>query len=424
MASQRLTDPLSLCLDLQGFEVLYVNLEEVPGEHGVRRRRKVIGLGDRRGFHQCSQCGKRHREGFSQEIDARRWRERSVGDLETFIEITPWRVECCGGTHVERFPWAAEGHRMTLRFFDVVAALCTKLAISVVAEWVNLSWDTVARVDGKAIRFALGGASPSLDGLKWIGIDEVSRTGGHQYFTMVTDLKSGRVVWIGDGKREATLARFFEILGKKRRRRIELVVSDLGSGYLGPIEKYVPQARHILDRFHIVQWVNEALSQLRRRVFGGGPRDAVGRNFKAKKWMLLKAREDLGQGDKLKLARLMKLNRPLYRAYLLKEQLREILHHPWKYLGALEKNLAAWCNAVMRSRIPEMKRVAKRLRPHFAKVLAAFEVDVRLGLVEAINGVVALLRRQAHGYRDVEYFKLKIYQRCSLDSNPWAEIVL
>jgi transposase len=418
MGGREQFDNLATVWGLQGFGVAYVEIQEQYGEQV-----KIVGLEDRRREHRCS-CGRRHTEALVRETEPRRWRDCSLGDIVTFVEIQPVRLSCCEGTRVEVFPWEADGHRMTRRFFERIAALCTKLPVQTVAKMAGLSWDTVARVDKAAIELALGGKAPALGGLRFIGVDEVSRTGGHEYFTMVTDLESGRVVWIAEGKRAAALERFFETLGRTGCKRIRIVVSDLGGGYLAAIAKYLPHARHVLDRFHIVQWLNEALSALRRRLFGGAPRDEVGRAMKAKSWMLLSAYEKLKHGHKLLLGRLMQTNKPLYRAHLLKEQLRGVLHHPWRYLGSLMRNLNAWCSAAARSRLPEMQAVGRRLRPHLAKVVAGFDSGVKLGLVEATNGKVALLRRQARGFRDPEYFKLKIFQRCSLPSNPWAATVL
>ena len=173
-----------------------------------------------------------------------------------------------------------------------------------------------------------------------------------------------------------------------------------------------------------MQWVNEALNQLRRRLFSGAPKDEVGRTFKVKKWLLLSARERLRHKDKLLLAKLMQLNLPLYEAYLLKEQLRGILRHPWKYLGALRNRIHEWIDAVLATDVAELARVARRLEPHVEAVVAGHKHDIKLGLVESINNKIAALRVQARGYRDPEYFKLKIFQRCSLPDNPWAQIVL
>ena len=144
------------------------------------------------------------------------------------------------------------------------------------------------------------------------------------------------------------------------------------------LQKTFPKAVHILDRFHIVKWVNDALNTLRRQEFGAAPKTAGGKVVKAKKWMLLRAREKLEQSQKLLLSRLMKLNHRLYRGYLLKEQLRSILHHPWQYFGALRRNLMAWCRAVMYSRLAPLKEVAKRIRPHFDAVVAAYQHGIML----------------------------------------------
>ncbi len=424
MAGQEHGEVLSALWGLQAFAVTYVEIRHAPTRSQPGRRIKVISLEDLRSSHVCSECGKRHREGFIQELEPRMWRECSIGDFETYVEIIPWRVVCCGGTRVESFPWEAPGHRMTRRFFERIAALCTKLPVLTVAKMACRSWDTVARVDKAATRMALGEDDALLDGLRFIGVDEVSRDGGHRYFTMVSDLETGRVVWIAEGKRKEALETFFVKLGKRGCKRLRIITSDLAAGYVEVIGRYARHVRHILDRFHIVKWLNEAVKQVRRRVFGGAPRDEVGRRLKAKQWMLLRAREQLKHKHKLALAELMRANRPLYRAYLLKEQLRGILHHPWIYVGALLRNLETWCSAAVRSRIPEMNSVGWRLRGHLEKVVAGFHAGIKQGLVEANNGKVALLRREARGYRNIEYFKLKIFQRCSLPDNPWAEIIL
>jgi transposase len=424
MGRQEHVEVLRTVWNLQGFDVVEVEIEPVAEGTGKRCLIKQIRIEDRRRFHQCPQCGKDHEEGLFQETEERRWRERSMGDFETWVVYAPWRVTCCGGTRVERFPWEAAGHRMTRYFFELLAALCRRLPVSEVARMAGLSWDTVARVDKESIALALGGSSPSLDGLRWIGVDEVSRTGGHVYFTVVTDLQAGRVVWIGEGKKEESLAAFFRELGPKRRRKIVGVVSDLSRAFVNAIAAAVPNAIHLLDRFHIIQWVNEALDEIRRATFGGAPRDTLGRSFKVKKWMLLRAREALDLAGKRLLSRLLSRNRQLNRAYLLKESLRGIFQYPWIRLGALRNALLNWCHIAIYSRLKPMVKVGYRLRENLEKLIGGFEHAIKMGLVESINGKIGQLRRQGHGYRDPEYFKLKIYQRCSLHDDPWAQIIL
>ena len=423
MDDQERLQALTKWMAFQGFQVMEVDRETVADRVGRAKTIKVIRLRDSRSSHCCPDCG-RGRAGEFQESEERRWRDRSLGDFETYVALTPWRVHCCGGTRVERFPWEARGHRMTCRFFHLVAALCRRLPVAEVARMAGLSWDTVCRVDKASIEMALGGPRPSLEGLRWIGVDEVSRTGGRVYFTVVSNLKTGQVVWIGDGKSEETLAQFFRELGRRRCRRVKGVVSDLSQAYLAAILAAIPHAIHLLDRFHIIQWVNEAVDQIRREIFGAAPRDDLGRGLKVKKWMLLRAYEVLDLGQKRLLNRLLARNRTLQRAYLLKEALRGIFHYPWIYLGALKRNLLAWCRMAIRSRLKPLKKVGYRLREHLDKVLAGFEHGIPMGLVEAINGKIVLLRRQARGYSDTEYFKLKIFQKCSLPQDPFANVIL
>lgn len=411
-------DCVATYLGLQGFAVVAVEWVLHPRRGQV----KIVRVERREGRHECPDCGRRHAAGLFAEVEPIRLRDCSIGDRETYLEVRPVRIACCGGTRVERLPFAMPGFRMTRRFFERLAALCTRLPVAAVAEMARLAWETVARVDGRAIELALGDRTAALADLRWIGVDEVSRTGGHVYFTIVTNLKSGRVVWIGDGKGRKGLLPFLRALGLQGRRRIQGAVSDLG--YQAILATRLPQAVHVLDRFHIVQWLNEALNQLRRQLFSGAPRDELGRTFKVKKWLLLSAREGLEHKDKLLLSRLMEQNQPLYQAYLLKEQLRGILRHPWKYLGVMRARLQEWILAVFDTGLEALVRVAHRVADHLDAVIAGCAHAVPLGLVEAINGKIAALRRQARGYRDPEYFKLKILQRCGLPYNPWARIVL
>ncbi|MBI5837664.1 MAG: ISL3 family transposase [Candidatus Eisenbacteria bacterium] len=362
--NQEQGDCVATYLGLQGFGVVSVE----RSRHPVRGPVKVVRVVRRSGEHECPECGRRHAAGLFTEAAPIRLRDCSIGDLETYLEVRPMRLACCGGTRVERLPFAMPGFRMTRRFFERIAALCTRLPVEAVAQMAKHSWATVARVDGRAIELALGDRTGALADLRWIGVDEVSRTGGRVYFTIVTDLKSGRVVWIGDGKGRRGLLPFLRALGAKGRRRIQGVVSDLG--YQSIVASRLPRAVHILDRFHIVQWVNEALTRLRRRLFSGAPREELGRTLKVKKWLLLSARESLEHKDKLLLKELMELNQPLYQAYLLKEQLRGILRHPWTYFGVLRGRLHEWIVAALGSGLGEFEKVALRLAQHLDAVIA------------------------------------------------------
>lgn len=421
MPRQGQRDAAAPFFGLQGFGVTGVEIRE-RFARGRLHRVKVVTLEDQRAAHECRFCRRRFREGAFQESEPLLLRDSSLGDFETYVEVFPWRVRCCGKTARERIPFKASGHRMTVRFFQRLAALCTRLPVWEVAQMAGLSWDTVRRVDAKAIEFALGGKEPSLEGLRYLGVDEVARRRGHVYFTIFTDLESGVVVHVADGRGRRPVEDFLDRLDKRQRRRIRVTASDLG--YKALLEEAFPRAEHVLDRFHIVQWINDALTKLRRRIFGGGPRSSAGRTFKAKKWMLLSAREGLEDQHRRELDRLMKLNRPLYKAYLLKEEFRAILGYPWKCLRRLALRLRAWTRQASWSQLPEFLKLGRKLREYIPAVVSGFRHRVKIGRIEQVNATIKKLRTTAHGYSKPEYFKLKIYQRCSLETNPWRAIIL
>src|SRR2546425_3264944 len=201
--NQERGDLVATYLGLQGFAVVAVE----HAAHARLGRVKIVRVERREGRHECPDCGRRHEAGVFSEAEPIRLRDCSIGDYETFVEVQPVRLACCGGTRVERLPFAMPGFRMTRRFFERLAALCTRLPVSAVAKMATLSWETVARVDMRAIELGLGDRTAALTDLRWIAVDEVSRTGGREYFTIVTDLASGRVVWIGDGKAGAACCR-------------------------------------------------------------------------------------------------------------------------------------------------------------------------------------------------------------------------
>jgi len=407
-------------LGLQGFRVSGIELREKPGSPGEKIR--VVTLDDQRDEHQCWHCKRYTSDHFYRESEPILVRDCSMGDYETFLEIYPHRVQCCGHSSRERLPFQMEGFRMTRRFFFRVGAFCHHLAVAVVAKMARLAWDTVARIDKAVIELGLGGKEPSIEGLRHLGVDEVSRTGGRIFFTVFTDLETGHVVHIADGRGKQAVKSFTDRLTKRDMKRIKVTASDMG--YFSLLQKAFPRAQHVLDRFHIVKLANDRLNEVRRRIFGGAPKDPEGKQFKNGKWLLQTGGENIKGKDKGRLAQLLELNRPIYRAYILKEELRAILNYSWKAMWALRRRLRGWFNSAGWSQLPEFKSLGKLLRGYAEAIVAGFETDARMGVIEGTNRKIVKLRVTAHGYRMKEYFKLKIYQRCNLQDSPYAEVIL
>src|SRR5438552_6466205 len=171
--SQGAPDDLAIYLGLQGYEVEsieFLTSDDSPSGDPM----KLVHVRNRSGRHVCSECGKSFTDSLFDEHERRRFRDCAIGDFETYIELRLCRVACCGGTRVERFPLAMPGFRMTRRFFERLAARCTRLPVQSVAAMAHLSCATVARLDGRAIGRGLGARAMDPTKLRWVGVAEVS----------------------------------------------------------------------------------------------------------------------------------------------------------------------------------------------------------------------------------------------------------
>lgn len=208
----------------------------------------------------CGSCGRkvRHRHDRSW----RSWRHLDVFGWQTYLRYAIWRVKCphCG-VRTERVPWAPVGSRFTRDFEHQVAWLAQRCDLTAVAEYFRISWATVRNIVSRVIEQEWD-PEGALDGLRIIGVDEISYRRHHRYLTVVVDHVSGRVVWAGKERKVKTLLRFFHKLGPERAARLEAISADMWEPYLIVLRRKAPQARVIFDRFHIVRHLNEAVTQV------------------------------------------------------------------------------------------------------------------------------------------------------------------
>ena len=284
----------------------------------------------RRDASRCGVCGRRAR-GYDRGEGARRWRALDLGSTKAFVEAEAPRVECRRhGVVVARTAWARHGSRFT----QVVRA-----AGGVAGDALLEERDLRADADQLAARSAgsSNGSSPTsgsrqgdpLEGLTRIGIDELSFRKGQRYITVVVDHDTGRLVWAAEGRDKQTVLAFFDQLGAERAARIRLVSSDLGEWITRAVLERCPGATLCLDPYHVVALASSALDEVRREVWQQARRagDTTGaRWLKGARWALWKRPERLTERQQAKLATIEHVNRRLYRAYLLKEQLRLVFH--------------------------------------------------------------------------------------------------
>jgi transposase len=356
----------------------------------------------------CGRCGCKA-AGYDRGEGRRRWRGLDLGTIEVWLEAEAPRVNCPEhGPTVAAVPWARHGAGHTRAFDDTVAWLAVQCSKTAVCELMRIAWRTVgvivARVwadtDREHDRFA---------GLRRIGIDEVSYKRGHRYLTVVVDHDSGRLVWAATGRDEATLRRFFNVLGAERSAQISHVSADAADWIAEVVAERCPNAVRCADPFHVVKWATEALDEERRRAWNiargavdrrrAGRARGIAKKLKHARYALWKNPEDLTDNQRDKLEWIEKTDPRLYRAYLLKEGLRYV----FKVKGEAGKEaLDRWISWARRCRIPAFVHLQRRIVKHRVAIDAALEHGLSQGLIESTNTKIRLLTRLAFGFRSPE----------------------
>jgi len=241
-----------------------------------------------------------------------------------------------------------------------------------------------------------------------IGVDEIAHEKGHKYLTIVRDLDAG-VIWVGEKRKKETLNQFFNELGKKKCKQITVGVIDMWDPYIKSIKDNT-NAEIVFDKFHIAKKVNEAVDNIRKKEFSKASREER-INMKHKRFLILYRNRNLNKEQKKNLNELMKQNKKLYKAYLLKEQALSIFDRRQKNT-ALER-LKSWKENVRKAKIAEFSKLLKTLESYWYGVEGYFRHHVTNGASEGYNNKINIIKRRAYGFKDIEYFKLKILQSCS-----------
>ena len=345
----------------------------------------------------CGVC-RRRCPGFDLGDGRRRWRALDIATTFAYVEADAPRV-CCRrhGVVVAAVPWARHDARFTRGFDDQTAWLAVNCSKSAVAELMRVAWRTVGaiceRVAGEAERDV-----DLLGGLRRIGIDEISHRSGHRYLTVVVDHDSGRLVWADSGRDRKTVERFFDALGEERCKQLELVSCDMAGWIAAPVAERCPEAVRCVDPFHVIQLAGDALDEVRREVWNEARKAGqtqLARELKGARFALWKNPERLTDRQAAKLSHIQHTNQRLYRAYLLKEQLRQIYRLAPRAAIALLDRWIAWAR---RCRLPAFVKLARTITDQRAGIVAAIEHGLSNARVEAINTQIRLLTRRAFGF--------------------------
>ena len=354
---------------------------------------------------QCSQCGRSTRAVHD-------YSERRVRDLPLFqhrveLIVPRLRVACEGcGPKLERLSWLEPYARVTRRLGDSVAKLCRVASVRHVAEFFGLDWKTVKALDFASLQRELGPVD--LDGLEVIGMDEFAIQKGHRYATVIVEPTRKRVLWVGRGRGRADVRPFFEMLGPKRCRRLRAAVMDMNAGYEIEVKHHCPQAAIVFDLFHVVaKYGREVIDRVRVDCANALRADKPARRVvKGARWLLLKNRDNLAPAQDIQLKELLAANRSLFVVHVLRDALKDL----WSYRhpGYAERAWRSWYAKARRSRIQPLKRFAANLKPYLPGILAHCRFPLGTNLIEGINNKIKVIKRMAYGFRDDDYFFLKI----------------
>lgn len=392
---------MSTSLLYHGFAVRdyrYVRTQYVGG--GV-----VFTIERRRETCRCAACGSTNV--WWQGLVVRRFRTVPIGSRRVELEARIPRLAChdCGVVRQAAIGFAEPRRTYTKSFERDALELSRHMTIKDVACHLDVSWDVVKEIQRKYLhrRFS----KPRLKHVKQIAIDEISTGKGHKYVTIVLDLESGAVLHVGQGKGGDALLDFWRRL-RASRAKIEAVATDMSPAYIDAVTMNLPGATLVFDRFHVIKLYNEKLSNLRRDLYRQLADTMQKDVLKGIRWLLLKRRENLdaSRREPERLRDALRLNKPLAIAYQLKEELNEIWEQDDQETA--QALLMDWIVYAESTGIRMLKQFAKTLRFHAFGILAWYDYPISTGPLEGTNNKIKTMKRQAYGFRDPEFLKLKI----------------
>ena len=376
----------------------------------------------------CPRC-RRRCSVYDRGEGRRRWRALDLGSVVAQLEADAPRI-CCPehGVLVAAVPWARHHAGHTRYFDDQVAWLAVQTSKTAVTRLMRIAWRTVGAIITRVVA-DIDATVDRLEGLRRIGIDEISYKKGQRYITVVVDHDTRRLVWAAPGRDRATVGAFFDALGPERSALLTHVSAD-GADWIGyVVGKRAPQAIRCADAFHVVAWATEALDVVRRQALANaralaraegkgrpgrprkdgtqasGPRPGHERTraLQRARYALWKNPENLTSAQQTKLAWVATTDPELHRAYLLKEGVRTMfaLGHsdgPDAGIEAMDR----WLAWAARSRIPVFVELGRKIRRHRPQIEAAIREDLSNALVESTNTKIRVLTRVAFGFHSAE----------------------
>lgn len=357
--------------------------------------------------HRCPCCS--YSSWFTYDGEQRLWRHIALGRWKVYLKYRICRLRCpVHGVITEAVPWAEPGSRFTRDFEDLVAWCAQKMDQTAVTRLLHIAWATVGSIIERVVERKLN--TDRLNELYAIGVDEVSYRKGHKYLTVIADHLGADMIFATEGRTKKAVGEFFDELGPQRAEQLVAVTMDMAAPYVEEVQERAPNAELAFDPFHVVKLANEAVQEVRREEIRDTKGQPIAQILKDARWSLLKAPESQTATDQIRLSEVAVLNQRVYRAYLLKEELRAL--YTCSMEGA-ESHLDAWLSWASRSRLAPFVRVARTLRQYREGVLAAIRLGLSNGRLEGLNNKVGVIKRRAYGFHSASALIAMIYLCCS-----------
>ena len=352
----------------------------------------------------CPCCGSKHviRSGSLR----RKIRSVPIGSMPVILSVKVQRLKCleCNKIRQENLHFVTGKHRYTNRFARFVRELSMIGTIKAVADFLHISWDTVKEIQKTYLKRHY--SNLDFAGLRYIGIDEFAVAKGHVYKTIVVNLETGQVVYIGDGKGADSLKKFWEKV-QRLGIQIDAIATDLSPAFISSVTTNAPEATLVFDHFHVVKLMNDALDDIRRSVYREEKDLNKRKVLKGTRWLILRNGTDVFDGQfKNRLDNALKMNENLMKSYYLKESLRGIWQQ--ETLEEAEQVLDDWIEQAEQAKIRQITKFANTIKAHRRGILAWYKYNISTAKLEGINNKIKTMKRQAYGYRDQKFFELKI----------------
>ncbi len=353
----------------------------------------------------CPTCGRRCTiKRTAREL--RTWRDVCVCGWVVCFLYEPKEIVCpTHGRVQEEIPWADGRARITYRLEYLVLVYSQLMTQKAAGELLRIPGSTFSDILHRTITRTRDGHR--IRDLTSLGLDEVSYQKGHKYVSVVYDLDRSRVVWVGKGKTRSTIDKFFnEMLSDYQKKRIEWACCDMSPTYIGAVIEHCPNAKLVLDRFHIAKALSEAMDEVRKeewRKVTGAERKAL----KGLRWILFKHPSNRTAEDKRILAMIRRSNRRIYRASVLKDEFDQFWNY--KVEWAARRFLKAWCTTALKSRLEPIRKFVATLRKHTENIITFIPSRLTNATAEGLNRIIRIVKNRASGFRTVQAFIDLIY---------------